>query len=123
MRRARFNNRPEGIMDINSKLVEQVTVVEIVGDIDAKSVLQSQERLLPLVQPGIKLLLDMTRVSYMSSSGLRMLLSLYRQVSSNNGSIALANLSDEIKDTMSVTGFLRYFTTYDTVDKGLAAMS
>ena len=110
-------------MDINSKVVEQVTVVEIVGDIDAKSVLQSQERLLPLVQPGIKLLLDMTGVSYMSSSGLRMLLSLYRQVSSNNGSIALANLSDEIKDTMAVTGFLRYFTTYDTVDKGLAAMS
>ncbi len=110
-------------MEISSKLVEQVTVVEIVGDIDAKSVVQAQEQLLPLVQPGIKLLLDMSGVRYMSSSGLRMLLSLYRQVASNNGSIALANLSTEIKDTMSVTGFLRYFTIYDTVDEGLAAMN
>ena len=109
-------------MEINRRLVEQVTVVEIVGDIDAKSVLQAQEQLLPLVQPGIGLLLDMRGVTYMSSSGLRMLLSLYRQVSSYNGSIALANLSEEIKDTMSVTGFLRYFTIYDTVDAALAAM-
>ncbi len=110
-------------MDINSKMVDQVTVVEIAGAIDTKTVLQAQEQLLSLVQPGIKLLLDMSRVSYMSSSGLRMLLSLYRQVSSNNGSIALADLSDESKDTMSVTGFLRYFTIYDTVDEGLAAMA
>lgn len=110
-------------MEINTKMVEQVTVVEIAGDIDARTVLQAQEALVPLVQPGAKLLLDMSRVDYMSSSGLRMLLSLYRQVSSSNGSIALAGLSEEIKDTMSVTGFLRFFTTYETVDAGLAAMA
>ncbi len=109
-------------MEINSRVVGQVTVVEIAGAIDTKSVVQAQEQLLPLVQPGIKLLLDMSQVSYMSSSGLRMLLSLYRQVSSNNGSIALADLSAESKDTMAVTGFLRYFTIYATVDEGLAAM-
>ena len=78
---------------------------------------------MPLVQPGSKILLDMSQVDYLSSAGLRMLLSLYRQVSSNNGSIALVGLSEEIKDSMSVTGFLRFFTLYDTVDAGLAAMT
>ena len=105
-------------MEINSKVVDQVTVVEIAGDIDAKSVLQAQEHLLALVKPGVKLLLDMRRVRYMSSSGLRMLLSVYRQVSNNNGVIALAEPSDQIKEDMAITGFLRYFTIYDTVDEG-----
>jgi anti-sigma B factor antagonist len=109
-------------MEITSRVVGQVTVVEIAGAIDTKTVRQAEEQLLPLVQPGIKLLLDLRRVTYMSSSGLRMVLSLYRQVSSNDGSIALADLSAESKDTMSVTGFLRYFTIYDTVDEGLAAL-
>jgi anti-sigma B factor antagonist len=32
-------------------------------------------------------------------------------------------LGEEIKDTMSVTGFLNFFTTRDTVDEGLQALA
>ena len=110
-------------MEINSRAVGLVTVVDISGVIDAKSVLQAQEHLLALVRPGSKLLLNLRRVTYMSSSGLRMLLSVYRQISSNNGSIALAEASEEIKEDMAITGFLRYFEIYDTVETGLAALS
>jgi anti-sigma B factor antagonist len=109
-------------MDVNVKTVEQVKVVEIVGDIDGKSAPQAQEQILSVVQAGTKILLDMSRVEYMSSAGLRMLLSTYRQVSSNEGQIVLVGLSEDIKDTMSATGFLRFFTTYETVDAGLVAL-
>ena len=107
-------------MDIKSMVLDRVTLVELHGEIDAKTVVRTQEQLMPLVQPGIKLLFDMHDVTYMSSSGLRMLLTLYREVSASNGTIALANVSDEITDTMEVTGFLRYFTIYLTLDQGLA---
>lgn len=110
-------------MDIKIQTVGRVTVAEIAGDVDARTVLKAQDQLLPLAQPGCKLLLDMSQTNYLSSSGLRMLLSLYRQVSTNNGSIVLAGLSEEIKDTMSVTGFLRFFTLYETVDAGLAGLA
>jgi len=108
-------------MDINVKTVDQVTVVEIVGDIDGKTAPQVQEQVSPLVQPESKILLDMSQVGYMSSAGLRLLLSTYRQVSSNNASIVLAGVNEEIQDTMSATGFLRFFTIHDTVEAGLAA--
>jgi anti-sigma B factor antagonist len=58
----------------------------------------------------------------MSSAGLRLLLSMYRQVAAHKGSIALAALSEELKDTMSMTGFLSFFTTHDTTEGGLQAM-
>jgi anti-sigma B factor antagonist len=51
-----------------------------------------------------------------------MLLSMYRQVSRQNGGIVLVGLAEEIKDTMSVTGFLNFFTIRDTVDEGLKAL-
>jgi anti-sigma B factor antagonist len=110
-------------MEINVKSIGQVTVVEISGDIDSNTAPQAQERVLPLVQPGSKILLDMSDVEYMSSAGLRMLLSMYRQLSRGDGGIVLVGLSEEIKDTMSVTGFLNFFTTRDTVDEGLQALA
>jgi anti-sigma B factor antagonist len=109
-------------MEINVKSSGQVTLVEMAGDIDSNTAPQAQERILPLVQPAAKILLEMSGVEYMSSAGLRMLLSMYRQVSRQNGSIVLVGLAEEIKDTMSVTGFLNFFTIRDTVDEGLKAL-
>jgi len=109
-------------MEIRVKTVNQATVVEVTGDIDGNTAPSVQEQILPLAQPGCKIVLDMTKVGYMSSAGLRMLLSVYRQISSNKGSIVLVGLSEEIKDTMSVTGFLNFFTTYDSLPSGLAAL-
>ena len=109
-------------MDIHIKTVEQVTVIEIAGDIDGKSAPEVQQQVLSLVKPGGKILLDMTQVGYMSSAGLRMLLATYRQAKSSDGHIVLVGLAEEIKDTMSMTGFLRFFTTHETVEDGLAAL-
>jgi anti-sigma B factor antagonist len=110
-------------MEINLKSVGRVTVVEMAGDIDSNTAPQAQERILPLAQSGSKLLLDMSAVGYMSSAGLRMLLSTYRQVSRQNGTIVLVGLAEEIKDTMAVTGFLNFFTIRDTVDEGLKTLA
>jgi anti-sigma B factor antagonist len=109
-------------MEITVKSSGQVMVVEMAGDIDSNTTPQAQEQILPLVQPGAKILLDMSGVEYMSSAGLRMLLSTYRQVSRQNGGIVLVGLAEEIKDTMSVTGFLNFFMIRDTVDEGLKAL-
>ena len=110
-------------MEINVKTVDQATVVEIIGDIDGKTASQVQEEILPLVQPDSKILLDMSQVGYMSSAGLRLLLSTYRQVTSQKASIILVGVNEDIQDTMSATGFLRFFTLHDTVEAGLETFS
>jgi anti-sigma B factor antagonist len=102
--------------------LQQVSVIEMAGDVDGNTAPLVQAQVLPLAQPQAKLLLDMTKVLYMSSAGLRMLLSLYRQVVSKNGEIVLVGLVEEIKDTMSITGFLNFFTTRDTLESGLEAL-
>jgi anti-sigma B factor antagonist len=109
-------------MELNIKKINQATVVNIIGDIDGKTAGEIQEQILPQIQAGSKVLLDMSRVEYMSSAGLRMLLSMYRQVKGNDGRIALVGLSEEIQDIMSTTGFLSHFTTCSSVDEGLNAL-
>lgn len=109
--------------EINVDTLQQVTVIEMVGDVDTNTAPLVQEQVLSLAQPGTKMLLDMTNVPYMSSAGLRMLLSLSRQVTAKNGKLVLVGLVEEIKDTMSVTGFLNFFATRDTLESGLEAFN
>jgi anti-sigma B factor antagonist len=109
-------------MEIHIKTIDQVVVVEIIGDIDGKTAPEAREAISAQIHPGVSILLDMTGVEYMSSAGLRVLLATYRQVKSNDGRIVLVGLSEEIEDTMSMTGFLRFFTACETVEEGLAAL-
>ena len=99
----------------------EVSVIRVVGEIDATNAAIVQQKVLPLSVPGCRLLLVLSEVGYMSSAGLRMLLSLYRQTSARQGEIVLVGLSDELKDTMSMTGFLGYFKVQDSVESGLQA--
>jgi anti-sigma B factor antagonist len=52
-----------------------------------------------------------------------MLLLLYRQVASKKGKVVLAGVSEEIRDTMSMTGFINFFTLADSREAGLSALS
>jgi anti-sigma B factor antagonist len=109
------------VIGINIETVQQVTIIKLDGEIDANVAPEVQKRVLLLAGPGCKILMDMTKLAYMSSAGLRMLLSVYRQISGNQGRVALTRLSDELKDTMSMTGFLGFFAVYDSIESGLQA--
>ena len=109
-------------METLVRTVEDIKIVEIVGEIDTKSAPILTQNVLELVEPNKSILLDMTEVKYMSSAGLRMLLSLHRNTTTKQAKLVLVGLSEELRDTMSMTGFLDFFTTCETVEKGLQAL-
>ncbi|MEB3311579.1 MAG: anti-sigma factor antagonist [Snowella sp.] len=110
-------------MEIQVKSVEEIHVVELKGDIDASTADDVTKQLSMLVTPKARLLVNMSQVPYMSSAGLRTLLSIHRQTLAKDGKLVLVGLSEELIDTMSVTGFLDFFVTADTEDAGLAALA
>lgn len=110
-------------MNIRLRQVNDITVVAIVGEVNRSTAPSIQDQLLPLTRPGCKILLDMSAVTYLSSAGLRLLLLLYRQIAANNGRVVLTGLSEMIRDTMAITGFLDFFVTYETLEEGLTALS
>jgi anti-sigma B factor antagonist len=109
-------------MEVKTKTVDQILVVEVSGEIDGKTAPQLQAEVLPKLQPDSKVLVDMSQVNFMSSAGLRMMVAVYRQASSSKMRLVLAGVSQDIQDTMSATGFLHYFTICETVDTGLEAL-
>ena len=110
-------------MDISSKKVGDVTVVQFAGELTAQTAGQAQEQVLQLAGPDAKMVLDMSQVTFMSSAGLRMLLVLYRTIGGRGGKIVLVGLSEDLQNTMSLTGFLDLFHHYPTLEAGLAELA
>ena len=108
-------------MQINIRTVEAITIAELIGDIDGKTAPEAQEHLLPLLKDSCKLIFDMSEVGYMSSAGLRVLLSVRRQIPAN-GKLVLTGLSEQIHDTMSITGFVDFYTICETMDEAKQAL-
>ncbi len=111
-------------VEINVSTHDNTNIVAIIGDIDTKSAPDVTTQVLKLVEESKdkSILLDMSQVAYMSSAGLRMLLSLHRNANTKKVQLILVGLSEELRGTMEVTGFLSFFTTSETVDAGLALL-
>lgn len=109
-------------MDIKINTVDATIVAEFIGEITAQTAPEVKAKILPIAQPDSQIILDFSKVNYMSSAGLRVLLSLYRKVMANNVKLLLVGLSEELKGTLFATGFLDFFATCDTLESGVASL-
>ena len=100
-----------------------VTSVELEGSIDGKTAPQVREELSATLPDVQKLIIDMSRVEYLSSAGLRLLLLLYREITARKGKLVLLRVSPEIRTVMSHTGFLSFFTLADSQQEALHAFA
>ena len=85
---------------------EDFLVVEMVGEINILDVNDFKESIKEKVKAenSKKIIVDMSQVPFMDSSGLGMLISLYKFVNENQGQIVYTGLSDYI---MKILGFAK----------------
>jgi anti-sigma B factor antagonist len=110
-------------VEIKTKDINDIKVVEIHGEIDGSTAPEAQAMILSLSEGNARMVLDMSGVPYMSSAGLRLLLVTYRSIAAKGGKVVLVGLSEDLKSTMTVTGFLDFMTHRDTLDDGVAALA
>ena len=97
-------------MEVTITKTEQSLTAKLVGRLDTPSAQEVSQKLEPLMENADKeLILDCTEMSYISSSGLRILLSLRKQAATKGGKVAILNINDEIRQVFMMTGFLNLF--------------
>jgi anti-sigma B factor antagonist len=110
-------------MQIEARDDSGVVIVEPVGDIDGKTAPEFQTRILELVQPKARIVLNLAQVAFMSSAGLRSMLLIYREAKSVDARVVLAVVNKDIRNSMSATGFLPFFTVCDSVQDAMQEAS
>jgi anti-anti-sigma factor len=98
---------------------EGIRVVQLQGNLDGNSAPQVQEVVEGIMEETCRLVMDLSGCGYVSSAGLRLLLMIGRRLSEQRGCWGLTGISEEVSDVMEMTGFSRFFNTYDTLDRAL----
>lgn len=110
-------------MEITTRTEKDITVVAISGSLDGNTAPAAQEKIMPLLTGGCRLVFDMERCGYVSSAGLRLLLVIAKRLEQVNGAGIFAALAPAILDVMKMTGFDNIFSGYQSVDDAVEALA
>ena len=97
-------------MIINTKQDNGRLVFVLEGRLDTTTASQLEEVLLPAFGETKEVELDFTKLDYVSSAGLRILLMGHQEAASKGGTLTLRGISDGIRDLLAMTGFTDVFT-------------
>ena len=90
-------------------------VIKVAGQVDSKTVSDLRDFIDSELKQGHPVALELTEVPFMSSAGLRTLLTLQRKTTDMGVDLALIGVAPEIADTMKVTGFYQFFTIFESL--------
>ena len=103
------SERNEKVMDIRKELTGDRLNMAVIGRLDTTTAPQLDAALKEAL-PGVKeLVLDFSALDYISSAGLRVLLST-QKIMSKQGSMKLTGVNEGIMEVFEITGFAGILT-------------
>lgn len=80
------------------------------GRLDTPTAVKAQKEITPLIENADKtIILDCTNLEYISSSGLRLFLTIRKETSAKGGKVIIENINEEIRKVFMMTGFFNLF--------------
>ena len=94
--------------DITEKNGGMTAIVS--GRLDTPAAVKAQKEILPLLDNADKeIILDCSDMDYISSSGLRLFLTIRKEAGAKGGKVIIKNINEEIKKVFMMTGFFNLF--------------
>ena len=101
-------------MEINITQQNNSTTVQLIGRLDTPAALDAAKELEPLQEKaGGTIILDCKELSYISSSGLRIFLTLRKAAMNKGGEVIVRSINEDIRNVFMMTGFLNLFKIED----------
>lgn len=91
-----------------------IMVLEGRVDSDGASVLENTLRQV-VAQQSYRIILEMSRVSYMNSAGLRSLADTLTECREHNGDLRIVAITAKVRRVFEIIGFNRFFPDYGSV--------
>lgn len=90
--------------------LEDKILVILEGELDTAAAEEVDKTLKPLYNTnGKDVIIDCTKLEYIASSGLRILISILKGAKTGGSKVVLKSLNDDIKNVFRLTGFISLF--------------
>jgi anti-sigma B factor antagonist len=109
-------------MEIAVDKLNGVAVAAVpVDELDASNAGEFKRDIAPILQANSKLVLDLSWLSFVDSSGLGAMLSCLRQLSAKSGDLKLCGMSKQVRALFELVRMHRIFDIYGTREEAVNA--
>lgn len=110
-------------MDILFKKAVKGLIVSLMGKMDAVSAVDFDKEMNEQMMKGeSQFILDLSRLDYISSAGLRSILSVSRKIKERRGAFVLCGFQGIVKEVFNISGFFSMFTIFDSLEDALKGL-
>jgi anti-sigma B factor antagonist len=121
----KFNYSPieEGkIMAVKEKIQGDVAILHLSGKLmGGNETKEVHEKVKSLLADRLKkIVIDLSKVKWLNSSGLGMLISCLTSVTNAEGKLKIAGATEKVNSLFMITKLITVFDSYETVDRAVA---
>lgn len=110
----------EGVVELKEEKKGDILILRIKGRLDAISSPAAEKKVFDCINNGqSKVLLDFSGVSYLSSAGMRMLLSTTKKLKTLAGKLVVCSITSNVMDVLKMSGFDHVLELAKTEEEGL----
>lgn len=111
-------------MEMSDETRDGVVIVAPTGRLDVNTSAELEKRLLDRVAAGeTRFVIDLARVEYISSAGLRVLLLLAKQLKARSGRLALSSLGPAVRQVFELAGLLPLFAIETSREEAMVRLA
>ena len=107
-------------MEIDMKKENTISIITVKGKMDAVSAPAFEKYISELITQGENtFIINLSSLEYISSVGLRSILTVAKQLKKINGEIMFTGLQGTVEEVFKISGFQSLFKLYETEEKAL----
>jgi anti-sigma B factor antagonist len=109
-------------MDIHVQWVGDVAVVTVPGeDLDASNAADFKRAMAPVVEANTQVVIDLSRLRFVDSSGLGAFISFLRRLNAKGGDLKLCGMSKGVRAVFELVRMHRVFEIFPTTREAVRA--
>lgn len=110
-------------MALKEKIEENIAVLTVSGKLmGGDETREVHEKVKSLIADGLKkVVIDLSKVKWLNSSGLGMLISCLTSLSNAGGGLKIAGATDRVNSLFMITKLITVFETFETTDRAIAS--
>ncbi|MEK6575748.1 MAG: STAS domain-containing protein [Chloroflexota bacterium] len=110
-------------MEISTRDHKRASVIRITGRVDSNTCPQFDQKLKEYINANrVHIVVEMDKTDFLSSAGVRALISAQKAVRPKGGQVVLSNPSEKVRDVLKLAALESLFPVYDDTESAIGAL-
>ena len=110
-------------MDISEDRKADAVILALSGKLDATTAKTFEDRILGVINSGTqRLVVDLSQLDYVSSSGLRVFIIDAKRLQTVDGKIVLCSMKDHVRQVFDLAGFSSMLSIYGSREEAIKSL-